>query len=134
MGPELMLVAAVYFCSESNTFLDHPQEGCTALSEQESKGGFGSAESYKNRKSRAAPSRGTASAGDLPPGQMFVEQKKALRLQHCRDYEEWIALGKKVHGRKGATREEMERHHLLSQSFAKAPAPTCEGQTAPEQP
>ncbi|MBM4133932.1 MAG: hypothetical protein FJ245_09215 [Nitrospira sp.] len=126
MGPEIVLVVTVYVCSGTNTFLDHPQEGCSALSEQESKGGFGMAESSKNRRSRVGLNRGTASDRDLPPGQMLVEQKKALRLQHCRDYEEWIALGKKVHGRKGATREEMERHHLLSQSFAKVPTPKCE--------
>lgn len=126
MGTEIILVATVYFCSGTNTFLDHPQEGCAALSEQESKGGFGSAESSKNHQSRAVPNRGTASAGGLLPGQMLIEQKKAMRLQYCRDYEEWIVLSKKVHGRKDATREEMERHHLLSQSFAKVPAPTCE--------
>lgn len=126
MGPELILVAAVYFCSESNSFLDHLEEGCAPLSEQESKGGFGAAESYKNRKSRAAPSRDGASVAEpaQPERDVAAQQREAQR-QRCLDYAEWIALGKQVHGKAGVTRQEIERHQELSQSFARVPTPKC---------
>lgn len=127
MGPELVLVAAVYFCSESNTFLDHLEEGCTPLSAEDSKGGFGSVESSKNRQSRSAPGRGSVSAAEpAQPERDIAAQQREAQRQRCLDYAEWIALGKKVHGKAGATKDEIQRHQELSQGFAKVPAPTCE--------
>ncbi len=127
MGPELMLAAAVYFCSESNTFLDYFEEGCAPLSAEDSKGGFGVVEPSSARKSRAASRQGAASvAAPAQPERDVAAQQREARRQRCLDYAEWIALGKQVHGKADVTRQEIERHQELSQSFARAPTPKCE--------
>nr|MBI3612047.1 hypothetical protein [Nitrospirota bacterium] len=127
MGPELILVAAVYFCSESNTFIDHLEEGCTPLSAEDSKGGFGAVEPSSARKSRAASRQGMASVAEpAQPERDSAAQQREAQRQRCLDYAEWIALGKQVHGKAGVTRQEIERHQELSQSFARVPGPKCE--------
>lgn len=133
MGPEAILVAAVYFCSGTNSYTDQPGEGCVLWENKASKSGFGNVETSPETESKGGAGQGKGSAGGTaqapakPTVQLNLQFKAPAKSpasqQRCRDYFEYLRLNNKVRGGGGATTEEVNRYNELSRLFLTPP--TC---------